>query len=324
MSPPAPLRIMLVLSRGLTREQTSHITAGVKNVEFVFAEDTAEDITAKADALDAIINCPRDIFTAELLRRIGARLKWVHSGGAGIEAFLIPELVESDIVFTNGKIIQGPEVSDHAVMLVLALMRHLHLLLRGAPASEIPRPIELYGKTAAVIGLGGIGLLIAEKLAAFKMRVVGLDEDRVPMVSAIDRLYHPSEGYGVLGEADVVLMAAPLTHRSYRTLGAEGFTAMKQGAYFINVSRGETVDTDALVAALQSGHLAGAGLDVTDPEPLPADHPLRGLDNVIITPHIAGPSDRNRERTHGLIRQNIQLFAADQPLCNVVDKKRGY
>ncbi len=209
-------------------------------------------------------------------------------------------------------------------MLVLALMRNLHLVLRGRPASEVPRPLELYGKTAAVIGLGGIGLLIAEKLAAFKMRVVGIDEDRIPMVSAVDRLHHPSEGYGVLGDADAVLMSTPLTHRSYRCLNAEAISAMKRGAYFVNVSRGETVDTDALFEALQSGHLAGAGLDVTDPEPLAADHPLRKLDNVIITPHIAGPSDRNRERVRDLIRQNIQLFVADQPLCNVVDKKRGY
>ncbi|MEW5728910.1 MAG: D-2-hydroxyacid dehydrogenase [Pseudomonadota bacterium] len=313
---------MIVLSRGLLREQADEMVSGI-DAEFVFAQDNRDDIWAAASDLDGIVNCPRALFDPPLLAKLQPRLKWVHNGGAGVETFMFPEFVNSGIVFTNGRIIQGPECSDHAMALLLALTRNLHLILRGKTA-EMPRPIELLGKTAAVIGCGGIGLLTAEKLAAHGVKVIGIDEDYIPMVSFISKLHNVDNGLEILGECDFVVMAAPHTFRTARIMDAHAFSCMKRGSYFVNVSRGTTVDTDALVEALKSGHLAGAGLDVTSPEPLPADHPLRQMDNVIITPHSAGLSDFNRQRSLEVIRGNIKRFVAGQPLCNEVDKSRGY
>ena len=315
---------MLVLSRAISPEQADQICGCIDGVEFVFAQDEREDIFDKAKDLDGLINCPRHIFDLDLFNQLQPRLKWLHSGGAGVEAFLFPEFVQSDVVFTNGQILQGPEVSEHAVGLLLALTRNLHLVIKGKTSAEMPRPIELYNKTAAVIGLGGIGMLVCEKLRAMGMRIIGIDEGMVPMVSSIDTYQHFKDGFSILGKADVVVNAAPETARSFHMMNKESFSKMKAGSYFINVSRGPVVDTDALVEALQSGHLTAAGLDVTEPEPLSADHPLRLMENVIITPHSAGLSDCNRDRVFETIRRNIELFVAGQPLCNIVNKQAGY
>jgi phosphoglycerate dehydrogenase-like enzyme len=127
-----------------------------------------------------------------------------------------------------------------------------------------------------------------------------------------------------LAKSDVVVMAAPVTDASRKMMGREEFKAMKQGSIFVAVSRGVPTETEALVEALESGHLAAAGLDVTDPEPLADDHPLRTMPNVVITPHIAGPSDHNRERSLTLLKANTAQFVAGRPLYNIVDKKLGY
>ncbi len=316
-------RILFVTSRGMPPEHASKITAGIDGAEFAYCPDTLEAIQAALPDIHGLLNCPRKLFSPDILSLAGDTLRWVHLGGAGCEEFMIPEFVESDIVFTNGRIIQGPEVADHALALLLSLARNIHLVLRNASASQ-PRPLELYRKTMLVIGVGGIGLLVAERARAFGMKVLAADEDYVPMVSAIERfipLDRLSEG---LAASDVVVMAAPNTPRSMRMMATPQFAAMKRAALYVSVSRGANTDTEALLAALRAKTIAGAGLDVTDPEPLPADHPLRSMDNVIITPHIAGLSDYNRERSATLMRANIQRFVRNEPLYNVVDKARGY
>lgn len=263
-------------------------------------------------------------FTADILEAAGETLEWIHVGGAGCEEYLIPELVHSNVVVTNGKIIQGPEVADHALALLLTLTRSLHFVLRGQTGPDMPRPIELLRKTAVVIGLGGVGTLIAERARAFGMRVIGVDPEYVPMVSTLDDVVTPESLMTVLPTADVVFMAGPSTPTSAQMMGKEAFRAMKPSAYFINVSRGATTDTDALTSALQDGEILGAGLDVTEPEPLPPDHPLRHMDNVVVSPHIAGLSEANRQRSFDLIEANVVRYLQGRPLFNIVDKKRGY
>ena len=316
-------RILLVISRGFPHEWADEIDAEMPGAEFVRAADNAEAIDRAVPGVDAMINCPRPLFSAELLRRAGNNLRWIHLGGAGCEEYLIPELVNSPITLTIGKILQGPPVADHAMALLLALTCRLNLVLRGR-SHDIPRPIELHDKTLIVIGVGGVGMLIAERARAFGMKVIGVDAAYVPMLSIVEAVHPPERLIEVLPEADAVIMAAPRTAASHRMMGGDEFAAMKRSAYFINVSRGATVDTEALVAALRAGALQGAGLDVTDPEPLPDDHPLRHMDNVVITPHIAGLSDHNRRRSFALIKENVQRFAAGRPLFNVVNKELGY
>lgn len=315
-------RILIVTHKGFPESQVEEIRQMVPSAECLTATD--QSVFEKAEDIDALIGCPRFVFNRELLERAGSRLKWMHATGAGIEEFLIPEFVQSNIVFTNGKIIQGPEVADHAVALMLTFTRNLHLILGNRLKGPMPRPVELRGKTALVAGVGGIGFLIAERCKAFGMKVIAVNPEQLPMTQCVDTWVPPDQLSEVLPEADFVLVAAPVTELSRKMFGAAEFSAMKSESVFVVVSRGKTYDTEALVSALKAGEIGGAGLDVTDPEPLPENHPLRAMDNVVLTPHIAGWSDHNRARSFELVKTNIHRFVNDLPLINLVNKELGY
>lgn len=256
------------------------------------------------------------------------KLKWIQSESAGVENFtFLPGFAQSNIVLTNNKILQGPEIADHALGLLLALTRGIAIAARGGSEDWNQRnfnPIELRGKTAVVVGVGGIGTQIALRLNAFGMTVIGVDPKDMPYNAYVAQLVPPDRLDAVLPQADVVFLAAPLTPKSRKMMGPHQFELMKRNSYFIAVSRGGIYDSDALVKALDHRKLAGAGLDVTDPEPLPKGHPLWRFPNVIITPHIAGRSDGENARYEALYIENLKRFAAGEPLLNVVDKEKGY
>lgn len=264
--------------------------------------------------------------------RAGKNLKWVQVLSAGVERVLHlsggEDLANSNIVVTNNQIVQGPEIADHALAMLLAHTRGL-LTFFNHRTSETwqPRPypgIELRGKQAVVIGLGGIGQQIAQRAWAFGMSVTGVDPEDIPMSPFWQKVVKPDQLDEVLPSADVVFISAPHTPLSHKMMGPRQFELMKQNSYFIAVSRGGIYDLPALVKALDSKRLAGAGVDVTDPEPLPKGNPLWKFDNVVITPHIAGRSDQDRGRMLGTVKANIIRFADGKPLLNVVDKKKGY
>jgi phosphoglycerate dehydrogenase-like enzyme len=265
--------------------------------------------------------------TPEMIR-VGKKLKWVQVGVAGVERFLSPELVKSEITLTNCKILQGPEIADHAMAMLLALTRQINRAVAMRTLEEWPtrdyQPIELQGRTAVVVGVGGIGMQIAVRAHAFGMRVLGVDARDMPYLPFLQTCVRPDRLDTVLREADVVFVAAPHTPETEKMLGARQLELMKPGSYFIAVSRGKLYDAEALAKAVERRHLAGAGLDVTDPEPLPKGHPLWKLENVIITPHVAGRSDREHERYMALFKENLKRFSAGEPLLNVVDKQKGY
>jgi len=184
--------------------------------------------------------------------------------------------------------------------------------------------IELRGRTAVVIGVGGIGQQIATRSWAFGMNVIGVDPDDIPYSPFITKVVKPDQLNEVVPQADVIFISAPHTPMSHKMMGPAQFDLMKKDSYFIAVSRGGLYDLNSLVKALDGKRLAGAGVDVTDPEPLPAGHPLWKFNNVMITPHIAGRSDKDRARMVGTIKVNIKRFADGKPLINVVDKQKGY
>lgn len=256
-------------------------------------------------------------------------LEWLQSSSAGVESFLASKrLVENDVILTNTRIIQGPEIADHAMGLLLNLTRDMkfyneQMATGWRRASRLPL-IELRGKTALIIGLGGIGTQIAQRAKAFDMRVIAIDPKDFPLNAVVERVGKPDDLDDMLPEADVIFSSVPLTAASRGMLGVAQFDAMKDGVYLINVSRGPIVDTDALVAALRSGKVRGAGLDVTDPEPLPNGHPLWSMGNVTITPHIATMSDQLESRRTALFAENVARFLSGRPLRNVVDKPKGY
>jgi D-2-hydroxyacid dehydrogenase (NADP+) len=272
-----------------------------------------------------------EITSAEV--RAGKNLKWVGVMSAGVERVLFPadgtsDLRDSNIVLTNNKIVQGPEIADHALAMLLMLSRNLYVLYKN-DQQQIWNPrsfhgIELRGKTAVVIGVGGIGTQIALRANAFGMRVIGVDKEDKPFVPFVEKFVKPDQLDAVLPEADVVFISVPHTPQSHKMMGASQFALMKKNSYFIAVSRGGIYDMNGLVKALDEKRLAGAGVDVTDPEPLPKEHALWKFENVIITPHIAGRSDQDAGRMVGTIQENIRRFVAGKPMINVVDKQKGY
>ncbi len=272
-----------------------------------------------------------DITSAEV--RAGKNLKWVGLMSAGVDHVLFPkdgssDLRDSGITLTNNKIVQGPEIADHALAMLLMLSRNLYALYRN-DQQEVWNPrsfhgIELSGKTAVVVGVGGIGTQIAVRANAFGMTVIGVDPQDKPFLPFVKKVVKPDEFDDVLPQADVVFLSVPDTPKSHKMMGARQFGLMKKDSYFIAVSRGGIYDVNGLVKALDEKRLAGAGVDVTDPEPLPKGHALWKFPNVVITPHIAGRSDQDAARMVGTIKENIRRFVEGKPLINVVDKQKGY
>ena len=276
-----------------------------------------------------------DAFIGELKPeyvRAGKNLKWAAIMSAGVERVLHlsggNDLRDSNIILTNNKVVQGPEIADHAMAMLLALTRGINTFVSHRQ-QEIwqPRPypgIELNGKTAVVVGVGGIGTQIALRANAFGMEVIGVDPEDRPYMPFIKKYVKPDQLDEVIPLADVVFISAPHTPMSHKMMGGKQFDLMKKNSYFIAVSRGGIYDMPGLVRALDSKRLAGAGVDVTDPEPLPKGHALWKFENAIITPHIAGRSDMDRGRMVGTITENIRRFVDGRPLLNVVDKQKGY
>lgn len=298
-------------------------------LDLVFAEP-GDMVNAIVDC-DAIVSISGYGLDVREIIRAGKKLRWVHSQSAGVEGIVrIPELRDSDIILTNAKIIQGPEIADHAFAMLLFHSRNLkhynQVMDEGWVGRAPPRLpiIELRGKTMLIVGLGGIGTQVAQRAAAFEMRVLAVDPKDMPFTRNVQYVGKPDELNELLPQADVIVSSVPHTTESEGMFGKQQFDLMKDGVYFINVSRGKIVQTDALVAALKSGKVRAAGLDVTDPEPLPADHPLWKMDNVIITPHIATVSDHVNERRVVLMRDNIERFVAGRQLRNIVNKQRQY
>ena len=256
------------------------------------------------------------------------KLTWEQVMSAGVDDVLFPALVSSNVTVTNMKVVYGPEIADHAFAFLLAMTRRLNVTIPAQKDEKWIRnregEIELNGKTAVIVGVGGIGRQIAQRAFGFGMKVIGVDVKDYPPDIMVQRYVHPDQLDDVLPLADVLFVSVPLTPRSQGMIGEHEFDLMKKGSYFICVSRGKTYSMNGLVKALDEHRLAGAGVDVTNPEPLPPGHPLWKFPNVIITPHVANGRDRLDERMYAIVRENLRRFSNGEPLLNVVDKQQGF
>lgn len=314
---------MKIVLCGFYEEQKKELENSFKKVSFI--SDFREPLNKiNPNALIGITRSSiQDLFLKDKIIKC-KKLKWIHLPGAGVEEFMFQGIDKCNFIITNGKIIQGPEVSDHAIALLLMLTRRIHYYLDGLNHSEIPYPIELNQKKALIIGSGGIGHLAAEKLSAFGVEVSVITNDLIPLSNSIKKVYNPIDISKAIKDKDFVIMTAPLTRRSQKLINKELLNKFKKGSYFVNVSRGKTVCTDAICYGLEKKILKAVALDVTDPEPLPKNHRIYSFPNAIITPHIAGMSDLLKFRSWDLITNNINRFINEEKLLNIVDKKEGY
>ncbi len=293
------------------------------NIVFPSRENLAKELV---DADGVVGGLSREQFLS------AKKLRWWQMTSAGVENYLtsIPELAPSAVTITNMKIVQGVEIADHAFALLLALTRRIDIAVKDRETEtwrslqEYGPPLELQGKTAVIVGVGGIGMQIAVRAKAFGMTVIGVDPKDLPYSPQLDRTVWPDRLDSVLPEADVVFVSAPHTPETDKMFKAAQFEKMKKGVLFIAVSRGKIFDNQALVDALESGRVAAAGLDVTETEPLPKGHPLWKTGRVIITPHIAGRSDGEGARYFEIYKENLTRFANGEPLRHTVDKQKGY
>lgn len=281
---------------------------------------------AEADGCDAS-------YASEEFVRAAPHLAWVQARSAGVDRYAArADLADaSRLVLTNLRAVHGPAIADHAFAMLLALTRDLpvHLAARESGSwkrdgSGAIEPIALQGRTMLVVGLGGIGTEIATRAHGFGMQVIATRRSDEPGPAFVEHVGKPEELLTLLPRADVVAVCVPLTKETERLIDARAFAAMKRGSYLVNIARGRVVDQEALVAALESKHLAGACLDVTDPEPLPASHRLWRFENVVITPHVAARAQLTDERAGALVHENLRRFGAREPLLNVVDPAAGY
>lgn len=253
----------------------------------------------------------------------GTSLKWLFTAIAGIESLDLPALGQRGTVVTNGNGIIATAVAEYAVLGILAAAKRFDMVVRQADKREwpdyAPGRIELVDSSALIIGQGAIGAAIAERLRAFGVAVTGVTR------SGRDGTLTPDQWRGQLSEYNWVVLAAPSTGDTKAMIGADELSAMKAGAWLINIARGDMVDQDALIAALHSRRLGGAFLDTVTPEPLPSDHPLWSEPNIIHSMHLSGRSQTSMfPRAAALFLDNLDAFMDGRPMRNVVDLGAGY
>jgi len=254
-----------------------------------------------------------------------SKLRWIQTLSAGVEKIIFPALINSDVLLTSARGIHGIPVSEHVLAMLLSFTRGLHLNLRSQVHKKWQRfpSDEAHEKTVGIIGLGSVGRIIAKKCKALNMRVIAVKQHMSEELF-VDLLLSPDELDHLLSSSDYVVLSVPLTPATYHLINAERLQKMKQHAFLINISRGQVIDERALLDALRAGKIAGAGLDVFDTEPLPADHPLWNFDNVIITPHCAALSPYYLDRAIALIADNVARYLRGREMLNVIDKQKGY
>ena len=313
------MAVKMVLQRALEDEYMQQIHD--LGVETIIAQSEADVLGVIGDA-DAYFGR----MTPEILEA-AKKLRWVQATSAGLDGYYFDELRESDLAVTNIRGIYSDVIADHVFSMVMAFARGLHYYVhnqsrgnweKGAPV------IHLAGTTLGVVGLGGIGLAVAERGPTFGMRVLGMDPAPKGKPDFIERIYSPDELSAIVGESDFVVICVPHTAETEGLFDADMFGAMKNTGILINIGRGKVVQLQALTEALQSGQIGGAGLDVYEEEPLSEGHALWSMENVILTPHVAGISPEIDKRRKALIVENVRRFCAGESLLNVVDNKKGY
>jgi D-2-hydroxyacid dehydrogenase (NADP+) len=299
-----------------------------KNMYLVIAEPSAEEIkkelqsdfpevsmvaVAKEDKIRPYVDKMEILITIfrisdEILKQ-AIDLKWIQVMTSGVNYILSRPSLRKEVVITSARGIHGPQMSEMAFLLMLALNRNFSKVIRNQDKRVWERwPTKLlYGKKVGILGVGVIGEEIARKCKAFGMMVFGIDIVK-RKIDAVYHFYGPEDLLQVAKEVDYLILTAPSTPETVKMIGARVFSSMKSTAFLINIARGELVDEEALIHALETDKIAGAALDTFTTEPLPKEHPLWGAKNVIITPHVGGMSDIYNAQVMPIIKENLRRF----------------
>ena len=301
----------------LHADELTQVQAVSAHLELVNAQTEEDALAAMPQAEGMYGN-----LTPALLERAEA-LRWLQTPIAGLEHYMFPALAESNIVISNMAKIYSDMIADHAFCFILLFARGIHLYLRRQIQGMWQKgtPVHHLGDcTLGVIGLGGIGTELARRGKAHDMWVVAVDARPREKPECVDVLWPPEHLPALLATSDFVVSCVPQTPDTVGLIGADELALMQPTAYLINVSRGVVVKLDALVAALEAGRIAGAALDVYEREPLPAEHPLWRMENVILTPHVAADNPHVPQRRIDTLKDNLRRYLQGEPLRNVVDK----
>jgi phosphoglycerate dehydrogenase-like enzyme len=314
----------VVIGEDIGQEQLQRLRDAFPDIRFLLTPDKDEFLEAAPQA--------EIIFTKGLSSEVvdaAEKLRWVQSGTAGIGWMLRAGLLDNDVTLTTASGVYGTTIAELILAMMLAFGSGVNRFIRAQRDKRYIREevvgdkFELEGHSLCVIGLGDIGGTLAAKAQALGMDVVGVRRSDRSHPHA-RRVYTNDQLTEAVTDADHVALCLPLTEATRHMVDETVLRAMKAGAYIYNVGRGASIDEEAMIRALQDGHLGGAGLDVTETEPPPKDSPLWEMENVILTQHSAGASPYNAERTTTLFMENLRRYLNDEPLKNVVDKEAGY
>jgi len=311
---------VLITYRGLSEKHIKQIQEISEKIEVAKATDEESILEAARDVVIIFGRLNKETFLA------AKRLKWIHVASAGVDRYMFPELVNSQVILTNSSGVHRIPISEMAIAMMLIFAKRLHKFMQYKMEAKWERlvPDELAGKTMGLLGLGSIGTETAWKAKCFGMKVLALKRKPARRPSYVDELLGPEDLHHLLRESDYLVITVPLTRETRHMIGEEELKLMKPTAYVINVSRGAVIDNKALIRALKEGWIAGAGLDVFEEEPLPENSEFWRLENVVITPHVSGATPYYGDRAAEIFCENLKRYLEGKPLINVVDKKAGY
>jgi phosphoglycerate dehydrogenase-like enzyme len=293
--------------------------------------------------LNSYENIEQHIANVEILFGISLRpeqfvaatkLRWIHSQAAAVHQLMFPELVNSDVIITNARDVHGPVVAEQVVAMMFALAKRIPAAVRFQQKHEWGQDAfssgrlhsrELAGATLGLVGLGSIGRNVAKHASALGMRVIAVREHpEKEKPQYVHQVLPTSKLQELLAQSDYVVLSTPVTAETTGMIGRQQLATMKPEAFLLNVGRGPLIDEAALADVLREHKIAGAALDVFDQEPLPPDSPLWDLEDLLITPHTAGISEKMWERHYVLFSENLRRYLSGQPLLGLVDKRSGY
>lgn len=310
-------KILVVIP--VTDEHVKLFTQAAPSAQFIFTYGKQPSKEQVLEADTVIGNVPPAWLTES------TNLKWVQLNSAGTDGYTGKGVLPKDVVLTNATGAYGVAISEHMIAGLLSLMKKLFTYEKDQDAhvwSDRGPVASIYGSKTLVVGLGNIGGEFAKRMNAFGSEITGIKRNTSNVPGYAAGVYTPDKLIECLKDADIVANCLPGVEETRRLYDKDAFAAMKEGAYFINIGRGMSVDSDALAEALNSGHLAGAVIDVTDPEPLPADHPLWNAKNLVLTPHVSGGyhTKETHDRIVKIAVSNIEKYLNNEPLMNVISR----